>query len=165
MDQKENLEYYAVINFIQVYNRTHKRQFVFGASHQPPMPDTLCKLNKRDIGIEVVHSYGTEEEAAIRLGNRNSNHYSKDVHLKRRMTPVDIRALDSLNGRLGEKATKQYSFTPVWLLIRNGFPLWGLNDYKKNKSRIFVPNKHPFDQIWLLCDENSIGPQGILRIA
>ncbi|BBO73445.1 hypothetical protein DSCW_08620 [Desulfosarcina widdelii] len=165
MTQKENLEYYAIINFIREYNQTHKKQFAFGALHRPPMPDAFCKLHKRKIGIEVVHSYGTDEEAAIRLGNRESSHYSKEIHLKRRMTPVDIRALGSLNRRLGKKAEKQYSFSPVWLLIRNGFSLWGLSDYKKNKSRIYVPENHPFNQIWILCDGNSVGVSGILRIA
>ena len=165
MNQKENLEYYAVINFIREYNRNHKRQFLFSSLHKPPMPDAVCKLNKREIGIEVVHSYGSGIEAAMRLGNRQESDFPKKKHLERRITPVGIRALNSLNERLFEKSEKEYSFLPVWLLIRNAFALWGLEKYKQNKNDIYIPKSHPFKQIWLLCDENSVGLNGILRLA
>ena len=48
--------------------------------------------------------------------------------------------------------------------IRNGFPLWSLSDYRNYKKEIFIPEETPFHQIWLLCDENSIKPHGIMRI-
>ena len=165
MHRKEKLEYYAVINFIREYNRNHKRQFIFLSLCKPPMPDAICELNGKAVGIEVVHSYGSGIEAAIRLGNREASDFPKKKHLERRTTPINIRALDSLNKRLFEKSKKEYSFSPVWLLIRNAFPLWGLKEYKRNKSGICVPGSHPFKQIWLICDENSEGPRGILRLA
>jgi len=165
MNQKENLEYYAVRNFIREYNRNHKRQFTFSSLHKPPMPDAVCKLNKREIGIEVVHSYGSGIEAAMRLGNRQESDFPKKKHLERRITPIGIRALNSLNERLFEKSKKEYSFLPVWLLIRNAFALWRLKEYKQNKNDIYIPESHPFKQIWLLCDENSVGLNGILRLA
>ena len=165
MNQKKNLEYYAVINLIREYNRNHKRQFTFSSLHEPPMPDAVCKLNKREIGIEVVHSYGSGIEAAMRLGNRQESDFPKKKHLERRITPVDIRALNSLNERLFKKSKKEYSFSPVWLLLRNAFALWGLKEYKQNKNDIYIPENHPFKQIWLLCDENSVGLNGILRLA
>lgn len=165
MNQKENLEYHAVINFIREYNRNHKRQFTFSALNKPPMPDAVCKLNKREIGIEVVHSYGTGIEAAMRLGNRQESNFPKKKHLERRITPVDIRALNSLNDRLFDKSKKEYSFSPVCLLIRNAFTLWGLKEYKRRKNEIYIPENHPFKQIWLLFDENSVGFPGVLRLA
>ena len=165
MNQKENLEYHAVINFIREYNRSHKRQFTFNSLHEPPMPDSVCRLNGKKIGIEVVHSYGSGIEAAIRLGNREASDFPKKEHLDRRITPVNIRALNSLNERLFGKSKKEYSFSPVWLLIRNVFALWGLKEYRKNKNDIYIPESLPFKQIWLLCDENSVGLNGILRLA
>jgi len=165
MNQKENLEYHAVINFIREYNRNHKRKFIFCSLYMPPMPDSVCELKGKEIGIEVVHSYGSGIEAAIRLGNRETSDFPQKEHLKRRTTPINIRALNSLKERLIEKSKKEYSFSPVWLLICNAFVLWGLKEYKRNKNDICVPESHPFKQIWLLCDENSIGSQGILRLA
>ena len=129
------------------------------------MPDAICRLGKREIGIEVVHSWGSGIEAAMRLGNRQESDFPKKKHRERRTTPVDIRALNSLNERLFEKSKKIYSFSPVWLLIRNGFALWGLNEYNQNKKNIYIPESHPYTQIWLLCDENSVGLNGILRLA
>ena len=165
MKQKEGLEYYAIINFIREYNRTHKKKFIFHRLNNPPMPDTFCELNGREIGIEIVHSYGSGIEAAIRLGNRKTSDFPKKRHRDRRTTPINARALNSLNERLYRKSKKKYSFFPVWLLIRNAFAPCGLKYYKQHKKDIFIPDTHPFKQIWLLCDENSIGLQGIMRLA
>ena len=164
MKQKDNLEYYAVINFISEYNRTHKRQLHFVQQAKPPKPDLICLHNKKEIGIEVAHTYGSGEEAAIRLGNRNSEDFPEAIHRKRRITPVNIRALNSLNTIMAKKVDKKYEVSPMWLLIRNGFPLWSLSDYQNYKENIFIPKETPFHQIWLLCDENSVKPHGIMRI-
>jgi hypothetical protein len=165
MNQKDNLERNALQNFIVEYNRTHKRQLYFIRQCKPQMPDTLCLLNKRKIGIEVAHNYGNEEEAAVRLGNLSSKNIPKHIHQKRRQEPLNIRALNSLNHILRKKGTKNYSFTPTWLLIRNGFALWSLAEYKKHKPEILIPETHPFEQIWFLFDKHSIGLSGIIRLA
>jgi len=164
MKQKDSLEYYAVNNFISEYNRTHKRQLYFIRQSIPPKPDAICLHYKKEIGIEVAHTYGSGAEAAMRLGNRNSENFPETLHRKRRITPVNIRALNSLNTIVAKKATKTYELSPTWLLIRNGFPLWSLSDYRKLKKEIFIPDETPFHQIWLLCDENSVKPRGIMRI-
>jgi hypothetical protein len=164
MKQKDDLEYYAVHNFIAEYNRTHKRQIHFIRTCTPQMPDTLCRIQHREIGIEVVHTYGTDVEAAIRLGNKNSENFPDEIHLARMMTRLDIRALNSLNKVLANKATRTYGFVPTWLLVRNAFVHWSLRDYQKHKRQIHVPDGHSFVQIWLLCDSNSVGSKGIMRL-
>lgn len=165
MRQKDNLEHHAVQNFIAEYNRTHKRQLYFLRPCQPPMPDTLCRLNKREIGIEVVHNYGSEVEAAIRVGGKVDNDFPEEVHRSRRITPLDVRTLNFLNEVLENKATKTYAFSPTWLLIRNAFVLWSLSEYRVHKHEIVVPGNHPFDQIWFLCDSNSIGRPRIMKLS
>jgi len=165
MKQKDNLEYHAVHNFIAEYNRSHKRQLHFIRKCNPQMPDTLCLLGAKETGIEVVHTYGTGLEAAMRLGNREPKDFPHKAHVKGMTTPLDVRALNSLNDILAKKATRAYSSTHTWLLIRNAFALWSLADYRKHKREICVPAGHPFDQIWLLCDSNSVGQQGIMRLA
>ena len=97
MRQKDNLEYHAVVNFIAEYNRTHKRQLHLVSPCNPPMPDTMCRLNGKEIGVEVVHTYGSNEEAAMRLGNLKSDDIPEKIHRKRRQTPIIVRALNSLN--------------------------------------------------------------------
>jgi len=164
MKQKDNLEYCAVNNFIAEYNRTHKRRLFFISQCEPPKPDTICRHHKREIGIEIAHTYGTGVEAAIRLGNRNSNDFPDKVHRKRRVIPVNYRALESLNEILLKKATKAYELPHTWLVIRNAFPLWSLSHYREYKKEIFIPAGHPFKQIWLLCDEALAGQKGIMRI-
>ena len=129
MKQKDNLEYYAVNNFITEYNRTHKRLLFFISQCKPPKPDIICRHHKREIGVEIAHTYGTGEEAAVRLGNRNSYDFPDKVHRKRRIIPVNFRALDSLNKILLKKATREYELSHIWLVIRNAFPLWSLSDY------------------------------------
>ena len=165
MTQKDNLEFYAVQHFVAQYNRTHRRRLYFLRACSPPMPDTLCKLNQQQIGIEVVHTYGTGVEAALRLGNREIADFSNNTHQQRRITALDIRALNSLAKVLAEKATRTYDFAPTWLLIRNGFAPWSLSDYRKRRAQIHVPDSHPFSQIWFLCDRNSVGSPGIMRLA
>lgn len=164
MRQKENLEYHAVTNFIKEYNRSHKRKIVFRQLYNPPMPDALCELNGKEIGIEVVHSYGSGIEAAVRLGNRKTSDFPEKYHRIRRVIPLNERAISSLNKKLLDKSKKSYSFSPVWLLVRNAFVLWSISDYKHYKNDIFMPGSHPFKQIWLLCDKNSLKPHGIIRL-
>lgn len=163
--QKENLEYYAMTNFMAMYNKTHKRQLDCIQQCKPPKPDILCSLNMKQIGIEVAHTYGNRIEAAMRLGNRGYKDFKEEQHRALLMISLDGRALGSLNEVLKKKSNKVYSVTPLWLLIRNAFFLWSLLDYKKHKSRIQIPVLQPFDQIWFLCDQNSIGTPGIIRLA
>lgn len=73
------------------------------------------------------------------------------------------RLLVPLNKLLAEKATKIYSASPVWLLIRSAFPLWEQDDFMTHRSNILVPEVHPFEQIWLLCGAQASA--GVLRLA
>lgn len=164
MSQHENLEFHAVQSFIEQYNVAHKPTLEFIKHCKPPMPDTLCCLDRKEIGVEVVHAYGSKEEAAMRLGNRSSGDFSDKVHRARRIIPLNVRALNSLNQVLHNKATKQYAISPTWLVIRNAF-YWSKAEYEKHRNEIIVPHVHPFEQIWFLFDRNSIGKQGIMRLA
>lgn len=165
MKQKANLEFHAVQNFIAEYNGTHIRQLHYLRACIPPMPDTLCHLNRKEIGIEVVHTYGTGVEAALRLGNREIKDFRDEIHRARRKIGLDIRALNSLDVVLADKATRTYGFEPTWLLVRNAFAPWSLSDYRRRKKQIRVPVRHPFTQIWFLCDGTSLGVPGIMRLA
>ena len=81
MNRKESLEYHAVINFIQEYNLTHKRQLIFSHLTTPPEPDAICELNGNKIGIEVV--------LFIRQSHRSCNPIRKpqSIRLSKKETP------------------------------------------------------------------------------
>ena len=164
MNEKKSLEFHAVLSFTEEYNRTHRRTLQLVHLCEPPMPDTLCLLHRREIGIEVAHIYGTGIEAAIRLGHQKSEDYPDEVHQARRITPLPLRVLPALKRVLRKKATRSYDMHPVWLLIRNGFPLWSLADYRRHKSCVHVPENSPFSQVWLVCDRNCAPPHGIMRL-
>ena len=51
-----------------------------------------------------------EKEAAIRLGNLNSGDCPDTLHRKRRITPVDIRALNSLNAIMPKRRLKHMMY-------------------------------------------------------
>jgi len=164
--QKKLLECNAIKNFILEFNRTHiKKILLKELIERHGIPDTHCYLNGNDLWVEVVHSYGTNIEAAVRLDNRNISDYPEKIQKKHRIIPVNIRAINSLNQRLFDKSKKNYIVQPVWLLVRNGFTLWGKRDYINNRTSIIIPPRHPFQKIWLLCDQHSIGAPGIIRLA
>jgi len=165
MKQKDNLEHHAVLNFIELYNRNHKRQLQLIRACRPPMPDTLCCLHRREIGIEVAHVYGSNDEAAMRVGGKTLDDFPHRVCLDRHVTALDVRALNCLHDKLKRKATRTYGFTPTWLLIRNAFVPWSFAEYRQHKNEIIVPETHPFTQIWFMCDKKSLGTPGIMRLA
>jgi hypothetical protein len=52
---------------------------------------------------------------------------------------------------LSQKAEKAYEGWPIWLLIRNGLPIWTNEEFNDHLNEIIIPAKHPFQEIWLLC--------------
>jgi hypothetical protein len=164
-DEKANLEHHAVQSFIKLYNQTHRRKLTFLQLGHPPMPDAICRLGRRDLGIEVAHCYGSWDDAALRLGHRLASQIPKIAQQARRTTPLDVRVLSTLNEVLTKKSTREYDFGPVWLVVRNAFSAWSARDYRRRQDDIMLPTTTPFGQIWLVCDENSVGPQGLLRLA
>jgi len=164
MKEKENLEFNAVMNFIEEYNRIHNEIMIFKKLSKPPMPDAFCDLSGTEIGIEIVHSYGSNDEAKIRLGKCKYKDIPEKRNIERTTTPLNVRAINCLNEQLHKKSAKTYKAFITWLLIRNAFAVWSKDDYESYRDEIWVPDNHPFDQIWLLCDRNSVGEKGIIRL-
>lgn len=129
----------------------------------PPEPDALCSLDNTPLYVEVGHIYGTQSDVRQLLGRTGKSAASEEQKAVARMTQLGVRLLNPLNSLLSNKATKTYSTSPVWLLIRSAFPLWNIKDFKIYQSDILVPNVHPFEQIWLLCGAQA--SDGILRLS
>lgn len=150
MKEKEALEYHAIQYFIAAYNPSHRRQLQFIGLGHPPEPDAMCALDEQPLGIEVAHLYGSSLDAERILGHQRRGPQTKEKEQANRLIPLRQRVLAQLNKTLRAKSRKRYSRSPVWLLVRNGFPLWTQQDFEQHLSDIIVPEHHPFEHIWLL---------------
>jgi hypothetical protein len=48
------------------------------------------------------------------------------------------------------------------VVIRNAYPLWEKPDFELYLEALTIFQEHPFEQIWLLCDQ--VGRSGMLRL-
>lgn len=162
MNEKESLELHAVQLFVDLYNNKNGVGLKFIKLLMPPEADGLCELNGEELGIEVAHIYGAETDATRILGRKLRNALGEKELLANRLYPLDQKIPFALNQVLNNKASKLYNATRVWLIIRNGFPLWFKEDFEQYLERITLPKLHPFEQIWLICD--STGKSGLLKL-
>lgn len=151
--EKAGLEEAAVRNFIEAYNvRENSQEISFVSLVQPPLPDVKCKIGDSDLYVEVAHVYGSPSDAQQILGRGSSN---KAKIIQNSLITLDKRFLSGLNYILRRKAQKTYSNVVVWLLIRNGFPLYSGIDINEHKGGIVIPQSHCFQEIWLLCGRDA----------
>jgi hypothetical protein len=116
-------------------------------------------LDGKQLGVEVAHLYGTGQDAERITGavQKRRNPLTEEERMDNRLKPFRERVLAELNTKvLGKKAKKRYRRNPVWLLVRNMFPLWNRQDFEQHMDEIIVPIEHPFEHIWLL-DEHDDG--------
>ena len=152
-NEKEALEQNAIAQFASLFSRQVGRGVLkFHKLLEPPQPDALCTVDAKKIFIEVAHVYGTDADARYLLDRDGKAAPTKRERLASRCIPLNVRLLGSLNNILERKAEKQYDAEPVWLLIRVALPLWTSEDFEEHISEILVPENHPFQEIWLLCD-------------
>jgi hypothetical protein len=164
LPEKDRLEIGALTQFsLALENELGVGRFLFKELRKPPEPDGLCSLDGSPLHVEVGHVYGTQSDVKQLLGRTGKSAASQDQKSLSAMVPLDTRLLVPLNKLLAEKATKIYSASPVWLLIRSAFPLWEQDDFMTHRSNILVPEAHPFEQIWLLCGAQASA--GVLRLA
>jgi hypothetical protein len=162
LDEKKQLEFYAVLYFIRDQRKHHHRWLTFKEFSDPPNPDTYCLLNGEQVGIEVTHLCGNNYDAKKVLGKRN-NGGDLEESGRNEVPPASMnhRLPNELNRILEYKAKHQYG-DKTWLVIRNTYPLWMKDDFELNRGDIIVPRDHAFDEIWLVCD--PVGASGTLRL-
>lgn len=161
LDEKKQLEIYAVKYFLEALDNAHNRKLIFLNLADPPDPDVYCLLGDDKIGIEVAHLFGGERDARRLLGRGRPDENTKEQRIAHALVPLNGRVISNLNSILEEKAQKRYG-SKTWLIIRNAHPLWNREDFDRYKSDILIPQNHSFEEIWLLCDRD--GSSGILRL-
>lgn len=165
MAEKESLEHATLQKFIDAYNAEHG-DAPLHLVRMGDAPDGIVRMGPNEIGIEIAHVYGTDFDARNRLGRAGDVATIQDDaslwkrHIDNATIPLDQRILTSLKRVLKKKAQKQYG-GDCWLLLRNAFPLWAKSDFLQHMNRIQIP-EHEYDQIWLLCGQDS--SDGILRL-
>ncbi len=162
MKEKNVLEQSAIENFADAYVKETNTILQFVELTEPPFADSICNLDGNKIFIEVSHIYGTTSDAKQLLDRIGFSTSTDAENLKARLIPLNHRLIKPLNRLLEKKSIKKYEGSPVWLLIRNAMPIWAKEEFQAYYHEIFVPDEHPFEQIWLLCGPDS--ESGILKL-
>ena len=162
MKEKNALEQGTIEKFADAYVKEAMGMLQFVELAEPPFADGICNLDGKKIFIEVGHIYGTTSDIKQLLGRTGFSAPTDEESLKSRLIPLNHRLIQPLNRLLEKKGNKKYKGSPVWLLIRNGMPIWAKEEFQEYYHEILVPDEHPFEQIWLLCGPRS--DCGVLKL-
>lgn len=161
--EKLRLEHDAAKLFMHRY----EKQFGIPMRHiwhnAPSKPDVSCYFQDQKLDLEIAHLYGSEVEAKYLLGRHLTVKTQRILqHLQK--TPPVHRLIEALNQVLKQKSRKNYDSSHVWLVIRNLNPHWQTSAFAKHAHLIQAPQHHPFEQIWLLSQQDSSDDCNILRL-
>lgn len=159
--EKIALEHQAAKLFLRLYEKRFHTPMRHIWHNKPIKPDVSCYLDNEKLDLEIAHLYGSSEEAMAILGRELSTQTRAALD-EQLLLPATERLNSALNKILSNKAKKRYQSHRVWLVIRNANPYWHIRDIKRFKASWQSPLKHPFEQIWLVCD--FAGKSGILRL-
>ncbi len=163
MTEKENLEIAAAGIFCKCYQENTGTCAEFLGLNAPPLPDTTCKIGNTKIDIEIAHLYGSGIDAQRLLRRKRRVPFTEETLKEQRLIPLNLRIPGELNSILENKSNKAYETERIWLVIRNGYPLWEKEDFENYKAEIILPLSHPFEKIWLICDAR--GNSGLIEIS
>lgn len=155
------LERAAFDRFVSLYMNDVNVKIKFLRVGTPPEPDIVCLKGGFEIGIEIAHLFRSERDARRLLDRPTEKDIHRNERIREAKVPLSVALPARLNLLLSDKASKDYSFS-TWLVIRNANPLWQKEDFQLYRDRINIPDKHPFVEIWLVCDQK--GYSGILRL-
>ena len=160
--EKIQLERQATRLFISSFASRYKKHIIYQHHNLPTKPDVSCLLDGRPLDLEIAHLYGSEQEAMRILGRDLSATICDELRALVSTTDTGDRLLKALNRILANKSQKHYESKRVWLVIRNAHPAWNVSEIAAVQKKIALPNKHRFEQIWVIGD--FTGTSGILQI-
>ncbi len=161
LDDKKQLEFYAVLYFIRDQRKNHRRWLIFQEFSEPPNPDAYCLLNGERVGIEVTHLFA-DNHAAGKAQNKAIPPRNPQKSPRPAAPPSPRPGLPhELNRLLDDKARHHYG-NRTWLVIRNTDPVWRKQDFEQYRDDIIIPGRHAFEEIWLVCDPQ--GASGTMRL-
>lgn len=160
--EKIELEHQAAKRFMRWYEQHSGLPIRHIWHNEPRKPDVSCYLDGEKLDLEIAHLYGSEEDAMHILNRPLSDETLAELAKQARFTDTHERLIEALNRILSNKAGKRYDSKRVWLVIRNANPAWDRESVIALREQISVPDSHPFQQIWLVCDMQ--GESGIVRL-
>lgn len=159
--EKIRLEHEAAKLFMRLYEQRSGILMRHIWHNEPARPDVSCYYDDQKLDLEIAHLYGSEAEAMHILGRPLSENTHRELLALLRL-PADKRLVEALNRLISNKADKSYKSERVWLVIRNANPLWTRQEVLQYCQALHVPEKHPFEQIWLIGDMS--GESGIMAL-
>ncbi|XOV81352.1 MAG: hypothetical protein ACFHVJ_07330 [Aestuariibacter sp.] len=130
--------------------------------NEPRKPDVSCYLDGERLDLEIAHLYGSSEEAMQILNRELTEETQAELEKQSLLSDTQERLLAALNRILANKSLKYYKTSQVWLVIRNANPGWSKEEIIALQDRINIPDDHPFQQIWIVCD--MAGSTGIVQL-
>jgi len=152
-EEKIRLEHDAAKLFMRRYEQMFGVPMRHIWHNEPRKPDVSCYLDGKRLDLEIAHLYGSTEEAKQLLGKSLTGQTLQALeHLHK--TPPTHRMLEALSRVLHSKSQKHYESQSVWLVIRNLNPKWQTSMFAEHLHLIETPKQHPFNQIWLLSNDD-----------
>ncbi len=161
-EEKIALEHQAAKLFMRAYEKLSGQKIRHIWHNKPSKPDVSCKLENEQLDLEIAHLYGSELEAMSILQRDLSEQTRLELFKQRSQRNTDQRLCLALEKILANKAGKHYDSERVWLVIRNAHPAWTAPIIAEKAPRLTMPEKHPFEQIWIIGDFE--GSTGIIRL-
>jgi hypothetical protein len=152
--EKRHLEHQAAKQFMRLYEQMTGQIIRHIWHNQPAKPDVSCYLNQQRLDLEIAHLYGSEVEAMHILG-RDLDDNTRQELISLLNSPAELRLYTALNRLLNNKSLKSYDSIRVWLVIRNLNPLWSTKDFRQLYAKLHIPRRQPFEQVWLISDQND----------
>lgn len=156
LNEKKRLEYFAVHNFLKVYDKQNKA--ISGILELSENPDIKVDINKKIIGVEVAHAFYDEKEAQMYLTDRYESYIKegKIVFLWHELMNGSgfINVIEKI---IANKSLKNYGKN-TWLLVRTVSPIFGLDTLQYYPPLKITKNN--FEQIWIVFQIQQVTLSG-----
>ncbi|MEJ6474978.1 hypothetical protein [Pseudoalteromonas piscicida] len=149
--EKIKLEHDAAKLFLRCYEARFAVHMRHIWHNEPNKPDVSCYQGEAQLDLEIAHFYASEKEAMAVLGRPLSLSIQRELAAMSQAADSDPLSL-GLQRLLNQKAKKRYESDRVWLVIRNASPIYHSEDFKRLSAAWEIPDFHPFEQVWVLCD-------------
>ena len=146
LPEGNRLEYFAVKQFLEIYNRDN--QTTFSINLLQDAPDVVCTApGKEWLYIEVATIFDRPTDAPKILGRAEGLSGAREIH----------HAINQINQIMISKAKKRYGVKNCILLLRHGVPVFSGDDFRLWREDFIIPSGHDFKEIFLLAYRQKNG--------
>ncbi len=140
LPEGNRLEYFAVKQFLEIYNRENTTAFHISLLRDAP--DVECTEPSGGVlYIEVATIFDRQTDAPKMLGRAEGPGGAREIG----------EAIRQINNVMASKSTKKYGFPNCTLLLRHGVPIFSGDDFRLSIDDFIIPLSHDFREIYLLA--------------